>query len=304
MSKNLPFVSIIIPVYNDCERLTTCLKSLDCQTYPKELYEVVVVDNNSEEDIKSIVNQFNQAQITHESRRGSYAARNKGVSIAKGKIFGFTDSDCIPATDWIEKGVEKLQQTPNCGLVAGEVQLFFKDPDQPTVFEIYDSMNFLRQKYYIEKYNFGAIANVFTYKDVFEKVGLFNYELKSGGDSEWGKRVFSAGYTQVYADNVLVAHPARSHWEEIRKKAVRVTEGMYRQEKERQSLVNFTIEILRDLKSPLKELDRIFNNQDSSGIIQKIKLFLLFIWVKYIRSGQKVKLYLESKHHKKYHNKS
>ena len=286
------FVSIIIPVYNDSERLKICLKALENQTYPKDFYEVIVADNNSEEDIKSIVSQFNQAKITRESRQGSYAARNKGISETKGKIFGFTDSDCIPAADWIEKGVEKLQQTPNCGLVAGEVQLFFKNPEKPTIFEIYDSMNFLRQKYYIDNYKFGATANIFTFKHIFEEVGLFNSELKSGGDSEWGKRVFAAGYTQVYAENVVVAHPARYDWKEIRKKALRVTNGLYGQGKERKSLANFIIETLRDLKSPSKEFNRIFNNPNSRGIIQKIKLIILFISIRHIRTGKKVKLYL------------
>lgn len=294
MTKNTSsFVSIIIPVYNDSQRLTTCLKSLENQTYPKELYEVIVVDNNSEEDIKSVVNQFNQAEITHESHRGSYAARNKGISIAKGNIFGFTDSDCIPAPDWIKNGVEKLLQIPNCGLVAGEVELFFKNPQKPTVFELYDSMNFLRQKHYIENYHFGATANVFTFKDVFEEVGLFNCELKSGGDSEWGKRVFAAGYTQVYADDVVVAHPARYYWKEIRKKALRISEGLYRQKKERKSLVSFSLEIFRDLKSPFKGLNRFFENQNSSGFIQNVKLIILAISVKHIRTRNKVKLYLE-----------
>ena len=286
------FVSIIIPVYNDAERLKTCLIRLEEQTYPKDLYEVIIVDNNSEEDIKKIVNQFKQARITNESRQGSYAARNQGISIAKGNIFGFTDSDCIPNTDWIEKGVEKLLKIPNCGLVAGEVQIFFKNPEKPTIFEIYDRMNFLRQKYYIENYKFGATANIFTFKNVFEVVGLFNHELKSGGDSEWGKRVFSAGYKQVYADNVLVSHPARHTWEEVRKKSLRVTEGLYRQGKERKSLANFILEILRDLKSPFKEIDQVFNNQYSSELIQNIKLMILVISIKHIRARKKVKLYL------------
>ncbi|KST64265.1 glycosyltransferase [Mastigocoleus testarum] len=292
MNQKFPFVSIIIPVYNDSKRLTNCLEKLEFQTYPKDLYEVIVVDNNSEEDIKKIVNQFKQAQITHESRQGSYAARNQGISVAKGNIFGFTDSDCIPNTDWIEKGVEKLLQIPNCGLVAGEVQIFFKNPEQPTVFEIYDRMNFLRQKYYIDNYKFGATANIFTFKNIFEVVGLFNHELKSGGDSEWGKRVFSAGYTQVYADNVLVTHPARYSWEDISKKALRITEGLYRQGKERQSLANFILEILRDLKSPFKEINQVFHNQYSSEFIQKIKLMILVISIKHIRARKKVRLYL------------
>ena len=286
------FVSIIIPVYNDTARLKTCLMSLEKQTYSQDLYEVIVVDNNSEEDIKKIVNQFKQARIAYENSQGSYAARNQGISVAKGNIFGFTDSDCIPNTDWIEKGVEKLLKIPNCGLVAGEVQIFFKNPEKPTIFEIYDRMNFLRQKYYIENYKFGATANIFTFKNVFEVVGLFNNELKSGGDSEWGKRVFSAGYKQVYADNVLVSHPARYTWEEIRKKSLRITEGLYRQGKERKSLAHFVLEILRDLKSPFKEINQVFNNQYSSQFIQKIKLMILVISIKHIRARKKVKLYL------------
>lgn len=287
------FISIIIPTFNDSERLWYCLSSLENQSYPKGFYEVIVVDNNSEEDIKSVVNQFNQAQIIHENRRGSYAARNKGISVAKGTVLGFTDSDCIPAADWIEKGVNKLLKTPNCGLVAGEVQLFFKSPQKPTVFEVYDRMYFLRQKHYIEKYKFGATANVFTFKETFEVVGLFDSELKSGGDSEWGKRVFSAGYTQVYADDVLVAHPARYQWKEIRKKAIRVTEGLHSQETERKSLVAFTLQILRDLKSPLKEMNRAFGSKNSTGLVQNIKLMILIVSIKHIRAGKKVKLYLE-----------
>lgn len=288
------FVSVIIPTLNDSARLRQCLSMLENQTYPKHLYEVIVVDNNSKEDIKGLVDSFNQARITHENRKGSYAARNKGISIAKGTILGFTDSDCLPAADWVEKGVEKLSETYNCGLVAGNVQIFFKDPKNPTVVEIYDSMNFLRQKHYVENFKFGATANVFTYKKVFETVGLFNSELKSGGDSEWGKRVFLAGFVQAYADDVLVMHPARYQWKDIQRKAVRVTEGLYRQGKERKSLADFTIEILRDLKSPFKELSRTFGNKYPAGLIQKMKLMILVVSLRHLRARTKVKLYLEN----------
>ena len=288
------FVSVIIPTLNDSARLRQCLSMLENQTYPKHLYEVIVVDNNSKEDIKGLVDSFNQARITHENRKGSYAARNKGISIAKGTILGFTDSDCLPAADWVEKGVEKLSETYNCGLVAGNVQIFFKDPKNPTVVEIYDSMNFLRQKHYVENFKFGATANVFTYKKVFETVGLFNSELKSGGDSEWGKRVFLAGFVQAYADDVLVMHPARYQWKDIQRKAVRVTEGLYRQGKERKSLADFTIEILRDLKSPFKELSRTFGSKYPAGLIQKMKLMILVVSLRHLRARTKVKLYLEN----------
>ncbi|HAA30818.1 MAG TPA: glycosyl transferase family 2, partial [Cyanobacteria bacterium UBA8553] len=75
-----PFVSVIVPVFNDAKRLKICLDALEHQTYPKHLYEVIVVDNGSDknEDIEGVVAQFGQAIASYESIPGSYAARNKG----------------------------------------------------------------------------------------------------------------------------------------------------------------------------------------------------------------------------------
>jgi glycosyltransferase involved in cell wall biosynthesis len=56
------FVSVIIPVYNDPVRLKTCLQVLAEQTYPNEAYEVIVVDNGSDESIEPIVAEFSQVK--------------------------------------------------------------------------------------------------------------------------------------------------------------------------------------------------------------------------------------------------
>jgi len=61
MSKlSTPFVSVIIPVYNDSIRLRTCLQALEEQTYPKSAYEVIVVDNGSDESIEPIFAEFSK----------------------------------------------------------------------------------------------------------------------------------------------------------------------------------------------------------------------------------------------------
>ena len=65
------------------------------------------------------------------------------------------------------------------------------------------------QKAKLEKYQFAMTANLFTFKSVIDKIGNFDSSLKSGGDREWGQRVFAAGYKQVYAEDARVAHPAR-----------------------------------------------------------------------------------------------
>lgn len=59
-----PFVSVIIPVYNDPIRLKICLQVLEKQTYPENAYEVIAVDNGSDESIEPIVAGFNQAKAS------------------------------------------------------------------------------------------------------------------------------------------------------------------------------------------------------------------------------------------------
>lgn len=293
-----PFVSVIIPVFNDAERLKACLKALENQTYPKTLYEVIVVDNGSDEGIEGVVSQFGQAVATHESRPGSYVARNKGISLAKGDIIAFTDADCIPALDWIEKGVANLLRVPNCGLVAGKIEIFAKDPAHPTAVELFETLTALAQEDFLEEGRFGATANLFTFKSVIEDVGSFDSTLKSAGDNEWGKRVFSAGYKQIYADDTCVNHPARYSLAELYKSHVRMVGGLHDcwLKKTDYSLMTF----IKDFRPPLVILIRILlgdivwsrSDKKLSGLVQKLKFSLIFVFVKYVRSWEKLRLKL------------
>jgi glycosyltransferase involved in cell wall biosynthesis len=291
-----PFVSVIIPVFNDSERLRLCLNALENQTYPKESYEVIVIDNNSEEDIASVVKSFKQMILTHESRRGSYAARNKGLSLAKGEVLGFTDSDCIPKLDWIEKGVALLSENPDCGLIAGKIELFFKKSGQPTATELYDSMNFLQQKNYVEEKRYGATANLFTFRKIFDAVGLFNIELQSGGDKEWGNRVFNAGFAQIYGEDVCIAHPARGDLKELQRKVVRITEGhFFINDEANKPLFEFLGELYWDIKPPIRGLLEIFLNKEIKGIRQKFGYSAVVLSLRSARSMKKIELYFGRK---------
>ncbi|WP_144865734.1 glycosyltransferase, partial [Hyella patelloides] len=224
-----PFISVIIPVFNDREPLKLCLAALAQQSYPSSQHEVIVVDNGSDhlEQIEAIVNSFKEVILAKESTPGSYAARNKGLSLAKGEIIAFTDADCIPAPDWLEAGVQTLTNTPNCGLVAGQIQLFFRNPKQPTMVEIYESVRALPQQEFVAKHHYGATANVFTTQEVIKQVGGFDAQLKSSGDVEWGQRVYKKGYQQVYAESVVVHHPTRASWKEFCNRTRRLAGGHY-----------------------------------------------------------------------------
>lgn len=295
MDKLLPFVSVIIPVYNDAKRLEICLNALAKQTYSQELYEVVVVDNNSEENIASIAAKFSCVTLKTEIRKGSYAARNKGLATAKGEVIAFTDSDCIPAEDWIAKGVEQLRQNPECKYIAGKIELFYAKPNKPTVIEIYDSLNFLRQERYVRELNFGATANLFTYREVFDRVGLFNADLKSSGDREWGQRVYQFGYAQLYAEDVCVAHPARNKLKELQTKVARITQGLYCVDPHQLQPCSFWRQVYLDLKPPRKEIIALLKNERLDNLFLKTKYIMLFMFLRWVGALTKIKILKNTK---------
>ncbi len=294
---HLPYVSVIVPVFNDGQRLGICLEALEHQTYSEDLYSVVVVDNGSDDAhaIKKIVTNFNRFRYEHESLPGSYAARNKGVSVAKGDIIAFTDADCIPAQDWIEHGVKALLETPNCGLVAGKIENVFSDPQNLTAVELYESIMAFPQREFLEKYRYGATANVFTFRSVIETVGGFNASLKSSGDVEWGQRVFSYGYRQLYGERVCVAHPARASFRQLYSRTVRHAGGRYDLEQSTQYSFAcrqcvFISNSIQNLIPPIRFVIKTFRDPRLNGLGQKIKVSFLFLCVRYITALERVRL--------------
>lgn len=286
-----PFVSVVIPVYNDARRLKKCLRALENQTYPKGRFEVVVIDNGSDDDIESVVRSFSQPTLAFEERPGSYAARNKGIAVAKGDIITFTDSDCIPSPDWIYKGVEHLQRVRGCGLVAGKIQLFYRDSGSPNAIELYDSMFFLDQRKYIEEYHFAATANAFTFKHLIQEVGLFDQNLKSSGDSEWGQRVYAAGYKQIFAEDAVVFHPARYRMRQIYNKVVRHTGGMYVREGNDFSIIRLIRDIGR-LFPPFRYIIKLYFDSELAKVSKRYRIILIMLFVRYIRLLERIRLQL------------
>jgi glycosyltransferase involved in cell wall biosynthesis len=295
---SLPFVSVIIPVFNDLDQLQRCLMALDQQTYPQSHYEVIVVDNGSTEgNVAETTAAFGQAIATFEPQTGSYAARNHGLELAKGDVIAFTDADCIPAVDWVEQGVRRLQQTPNCGLVAGRIMIFCQHPDCPTLVELYEQVTAFPQTEFLEKYQGGATANLFTFRSVFDRVGKFNVSLKSGGDLEWGRRVHSLGYQQIYAEDVAISHPARSSFQQLYKKTKRVAGGVYDlYVKPDYSVLQKVKTLLRltwdDLAITLNSIATLFNETKLSKGSQKIGVGAVILGVGIVSVLEKTRLQL------------
>ena len=284
---------MIIPVLNDAQRLAVCLRALEDQTYPQASYEVIVVDNNSAESIAPVVSRFNHALVVEERRPGSYAARNRGLTVARGSVVAFTDADCIPARDWLEKGVGNLLRAPGCGLVAGRIEIFFKDPARPTAVELYEKRIALAQRRYVEIYGFGATANVFTFRRTFEEAGLFIEELKSGGDLEWSRRVAEGGRDVIYAADTLVRHPARSSLSQLYRKLARSTGGLYDLKRLKgRRFVSFDRSLLVDALPPVRAVVNVFRESCPGTTSEKLKVAAIICFARYVQFFEKLRLAL------------
>ena len=108
-SSTPPVFSIVIPTYKDTLSLLSCLRCLLHQSFDPSMYEIRVINNDPsirfdhfKTVIKNACEDSNVSVYVHtETKRGSYAARNCGVSNARGAIVAFTDSDCLPSKHWL-----------------------------------------------------------------------------------------------------------------------------------------------------------------------------------------------------------
>lgn len=111
-----PTISIVIPAYNAGNTISKAIKASLEQTYPSDKIEVIVVDDGSADNTADIVKTF-PVQYIYQNNAGPAKARNTGWKASKGEIIFFTDSDCVPEKECIEKLV--TQFTDDCIAAAG-----------------------------------------------------------------------------------------------------------------------------------------------------------------------------------------
>jgi len=222
--QDLPSVSVIIPVYDDAERLRTCLAALAAQTYPRDRVEVVVVDNASTEDQAAALPDDPRFTLVREPVPGSYAARNRGLEVASGEVLAFTDADCVPDPEWLQQAVAALVAPPRADLVGGAMELFYEGARPASAAELYESRHGFTQGL-MSGQPFAVTANMLTWRAVVDRVGSFDARLKSAGDAEFGRRVSEAGGLLRYAPRAVVRHPARASTAELVARVRRITGG-------------------------------------------------------------------------------
>lgn len=132
MEPSCPEISVVICTRNRCRLLQKTLESICQQTLSKEIFEVVVVDNNSEDDTAEILKQFESLPLRYccEKEIGISFARNRGIQEAKGKYLAFLDDDAEADADWLEAIYQTfLQVDPAPDCIGGRVFLRFEEQE-------------------------------------------------------------------------------------------------------------------------------------------------------------------------------
>ncbi|GGA84302.1 hypothetical protein GCM10011369_27920 [Neiella marina] len=286
-------IAVIIPVYNDGDRLELCLEALANQTLDSSRFHIVAVDNGSSTPPTHLVGRYANFTLLHESKPGSYSARNKALANIKADYYAFTDADCIPSHQWLEQALQTLTQ-PGIDAVGGAVSIFCADPNQPTAIEILDVIKAFPQRTYVQTQHYAVTANLSMTAAAFEKTGRFNDELKSGGDKEWCRRLHAAGGVLVYSEAAEVAHPARATLIEHETKARRVAHGAYARRHTDPNTAKFVgwQGILMGLMPPVRKgrvIWQQFNNQSS---VLRLKAIGVYYYVNAYAAWQKIRCHL------------
>jgi glycosyltransferase involved in cell wall biosynthesis len=173
-------ISVVVPFHNSAEFIEACTRALLSQRYPRDAFEIIMIDNNSTDGSAAIVRRYPEIKLFTETKPGSYAARNRGVREARGAIIAFTDSDCAPGPDWLQT-IWKAMAVPGLALIQGRCYLgsgslplaLLADYEAKKAAYTFTSQK--KELYY------GYTNNMAIRRDVYDRVGPFQ-EWMRGAD--------------------------------------------------------------------------------------------------------------------------
>lgn len=200
--------SIIIPVFNDLHAIQLTIEALNNQTAQRTDYEVIIVDNGSQDgSAEWLQQQKNIIFISETTYLGSpYSCRNRGIEVAKGDFIVLLDSTCIPALNWVQSGLNHHKITDEV-LFGGCVKFNFED--RMTVGKLYDSITNVQMEYSITHQQKAKTANLWVHKQVLQDMGKFREGVRSGEDVRWTKHCTDSGLHLGYSEETIVYKFAR-----------------------------------------------------------------------------------------------
>ena len=204
---NRPLISVVVAAYNEEEYLPRCLTAVTSQNFPKEEYEIVVVDNNSTDKTAEIAKSFG-ARVIREEKQGNTYAISRGMNEAKGEIIANTDADTVVAPDWLSR-IKEIFEDPKVVAATGTANMDtgnrFFNWLSGDFYEGFLKFNFLLGKTHITGFN------MVVRRSAFEKIGGINEKFTMSSDVDLGLRMGKVG--KVVLSSKLKATTSVRRWE-------------------------------------------------------------------------------------------
>lgn len=187
-------LSIIICTYNREKYIGPLLESIAKNDYPKNDYEILLVDNNCTDNTRSVCENFVKShpdiifRYVIETEQGLSAARNKGIKEAKGEIIIYVDDDALVDTNYIRSFAEHFIAHPETMAAGGPIEPLY-ETEEPLWMSPYTKAlltGWMNYGDYVREYPQGRYpggGNAAYRKKVFDKIGLFNTELGRKGSA-------------------------------------------------------------------------------------------------------------------------
>jgi glycosyltransferase involved in cell wall biosynthesis len=179
-------ISVVVPFHNAERYIAECVEGILSQRYPTEHYEIVMVDNNSTDASAEIVKCYSRVRLVSEEKQGAYAARNRGLREAKGEIIAFTDSDCVPSSNWLQE-IKAAMSHPDVGIVIGRLRLAQDSFILSMLADYENEKSTYTFNSEIEELYYAHAGNMAVRKRLFDEIGLF-LERARGSDTIFVRR--------------------------------------------------------------------------------------------------------------------
>jgi len=205
-----PFFSVVIPTYQRKASLWNCLEAVSQLSYPKDRFEVIVVDDSNDRGIKDFLSPFYDRfhlLVLSQKNAGPAAARNKGRGHASGRYLVFTDDDCMPDTGWLDALAQRFLKTPDCAIAGKTVNALTSN--------LYSIASHIIIDYLYTHYNmnsddarYAVSSNLALPAEGFDTIGGFDmsFNRPGGEDRDLCARWLDHGFRIVYAPEVIVHH--------------------------------------------------------------------------------------------------
>jgi len=208
MDQRLPLFSIIVPTFDRPIQLTACLKSMTFLDYPRNLFEVIVVDDGSKASLQPVVACFfDQLDVTllTQINAGPAAARNKGASQAKGEYLAFLDDDCTPSPDWLQKLANRFARIPDQSIGGRTLNGLPESPYSIASQNLIDA-GYAYHNPIPSQASFFASNNLSVPAARFHSIGGFDATFRTSEDRDFCDRWRHHGFQMTYAPEILIYH--------------------------------------------------------------------------------------------------